>query len=64
MTQRYAQHYPESLRDGVDALEAGRWVSTVLAQSIGVNPSVENTRQEWTDLAPVDESTRTIGTNH
>ena len=24
MTQRYAQHYPESLRDGVDALEAGR----------------------------------------
>ena len=23
MTQRYAHHYPESLRDGVDALEAG-----------------------------------------
>ena len=41
MTQRYAQHYPESFRDGVDALEAGLWVSTNLAQSIGVNPSVE-----------------------
>ena len=32
MTQRYAHHYPESLRDGVDALEAGRGVSTNLAQ--------------------------------
>lgn len=32
MTQRYAHHYPESLRDGVDALEAGRSVSTNLAQ--------------------------------
>ena len=31
MTQRYAHHYPESLRDGVDALEAGRSVSTNLA---------------------------------
>ena len=31
MTQRYAHHYPESLRDGVDALEAGRLVSTNLA---------------------------------
>jgi integrase len=33
MTQRYAHHYPESLRDGVDALEAGRSVSTNLAQA-------------------------------
>lgn len=33
MTQRYAHHYPESLRDGVDALEAARAVSTKLAQS-------------------------------
>ncbi len=33
MTQRYAHHYPESLRDGVDALEAGRSFSTNLAQS-------------------------------
>ncbi len=32
MTQRYAHHYPESLRDGVDALESGRGVSTKLAQ--------------------------------
>jgi hypothetical protein len=32
MTQRYAHHYPESLRDGVEALEAGRGVSTKLAQ--------------------------------
>jgi integrase len=32
MTQRYAHHYPESLRDGVDALETGRAVSTNLAQ--------------------------------
>jgi integrase len=27
MTQRYAHHYPESLRDGVDALETGGWVA-------------------------------------
>ncbi len=33
MTQRYAHHYPESLREGVDALEAGRSFSTNLAQS-------------------------------
>ena len=32
MTQRYAHHYPESLRDGVDALDAGRSGSTNLAQ--------------------------------
>jgi integrase len=31
MTQRYAHHYPESLRDGVEALEVGRAVSTNLA---------------------------------
>ena len=33
MTQRYAHHYPESLRDGVEALEARRTFSTNLAQS-------------------------------
>ena len=33
MTQRYAHHYPESLRDGVDALEAGRSFSTNLAHT-------------------------------
>jgi integrase len=33
MTQRYAHHYPESLREGVDALEAGRSLSTNLAHS-------------------------------
>lgn len=32
MTQRYAHHYPESLRDGVDAIEATGKVSTNLAQ--------------------------------
>lgn len=32
MTQRYAHHYPESLRDGVEVLDAGRAVSTKLAQ--------------------------------
>ena len=39
MTQRYAHHYPESLRDGVDILDrlAGR--STKLAQSAG-SPTV------------------------
>jgi integrase len=31
MTQRNAHHYPESLRDGMDALKAGRVVSTNLA---------------------------------
>lgn len=33
MTQRYAHHYPESLRDGVNALEAGGLVSTNLAHT-------------------------------
>jgi len=33
MTQRYAHHYPESLREGVEALEAGRSASTKLAQA-------------------------------
>ena len=37
MTQRYAHHYPESLRDGVDALER---VSTKLAQSRGTLAAV------------------------
>jgi integrase len=32
MTQRYAHHYPESLRAGVEVLDAGRAVSTNLAQ--------------------------------
>jgi site-specific recombinase XerD len=32
MTQRYAHHYPESLRDGVEALDVGRAISTNLAQ--------------------------------
>lgn len=32
MTQRYAHHYPESLRGGVEALEARRTFSTNLAQ--------------------------------
>jgi integrase len=32
MTQRYAHHYPESLRDGVEALDVERAVSTNLAQ--------------------------------
>jgi integrase len=32
MTQRYAHHYPESLRDGVEALESSGAVSTKVAQ--------------------------------
>ena len=32
MTQRYAHHYPESLRDGIEVLDVGRGVSTNLAQ--------------------------------
>ena len=32
MTQRYAHHYPGSLRDGIEVLDAGRVVSTNLAQ--------------------------------
>ena len=35
MTQRYAHHYPESLRDGVDILDRLAGVSTNLAQSGG-----------------------------
>ncbi|WP_455378476.1 hypothetical protein [Petrachloros mirabilis] len=37
VTQRYAHHYPESLRDGVEALER---VSTNLAQSRVVREAV------------------------
>jgi integrase len=33
MTQRYAHHYPESLRDGVEVLDRKRPISTNLAQS-------------------------------
>lgn len=33
MTQRYAHHYPESLRDGVAIFDAGRTFSTNLAQA-------------------------------
>ncbi|MGH9783990.1 MAG: phage integrase [Terriglobia bacterium] len=35
MTQRYAHHYPESLREGVEILDRLRGVSTNLAQSAG-----------------------------
>ena len=35
MTQRYAHHYPESLRDGVEILDRPARVSTHLAQSGG-----------------------------
>ena len=37
MTQRYAHHYPESLRDGVAIFDVGRTFSTNLAQS-GIRP--------------------------
>lgn len=37
MTQRYAHHYPESLRDGVETLER---VGTNLAQSMGTLAAV------------------------
>jgi len=37
MTQRYAHHYPESLRDGVAIFDAGRPFSTNLAQA-GIRP--------------------------
>lgn len=36
MTQRYAHHYPESLRDGVEILDRRRMGSTISAQSAGV----------------------------
>ncbi len=35
MTERYAHHYPESLRDGVAVLDVRRPISTNLAQSPG-----------------------------
>ncbi|HKW86036.1 MAG TPA: tyrosine-type recombinase/integrase, partial [Nitrospiraceae bacterium] len=35
MTQRYAHHYPESLRDGVEILDRMAGVSTKVAQSAG-----------------------------
>ena len=39
MTQRYAHHYPESLRDGVEILDRAAGISTNLAQSTG-SPAV------------------------
>jgi integrase len=35
MTQRYAHHYPESLRDGVEILDRGKNSITILSQSAG-----------------------------
>ena len=40
MTQRYAHHYPESLRDGVEILDRLRDSSTKVAQSAGHDPGV------------------------
>jgi integrase len=40
MTQRYAHHFPESLRDGVEVLDQRRAFSTVLAQR--PSPAVVN----------------------
>ena len=36
MTQRYAHHFPESLRNGVEILNRVRGISTNLAQSAGL----------------------------
>ena len=41
MTQRYAHHYPESLRDGIEVLDAGQGFSTNLAQ-LRVVPQAES----------------------
>jgi len=35
MTQRYAHHYPESLRDGIEVLDVGRTVSTITGRASG-----------------------------
>jgi integrase len=40
MTQRYAHHYPESLRDGVEILDRRRDSSTKVAQSAGLEAGV------------------------
>lgn len=40
MTQQYAHHYPESLRNGVDVLNVQRPMSTQSAQPPGVPPSL------------------------
>jgi len=39
MTQRYAHHYPESLRDGVEILEVPKYSVTILSQ-LGVSSEV------------------------
>ena len=41
MTQRYAHHYPESLRDGIEVLDVRRKVST---NYIWTQPSVQRRR--------------------
>ncbi len=43
MTQRYAHHYPESLRDGVEVLDRKGTISTNLAQRGGVAASLSLT---------------------
>ena len=40
MTQRYAHHYPESLRDGVEILDRRDRISTNLAQSASSPPAL------------------------
>lgn len=37
MTQRYAHHYPESLRDGVELLDRDKKIITILSQSGSAN---------------------------
>jgi len=39
MTQRYAHHYPESLRDGIEVLDVGRGIST----NLYMDPALEAT---------------------
>ena len=34
MTQRYAHHYPESLRDGVEILDRGKTVSSPVNETL------------------------------
>ena len=47
MTQRYAHHYPESLRDGVEVLDRKGGISTNLAQRGEAATSVLQLVENW-----------------
>ena len=61
MTQRYAHHYPESLRDGVEVLDVGRKVSTNLAQLRVVLEAVLQAVEKLVPPIRIERTTNGLG---